>query len=367
MSVAGGGARILVVEGGWQRGALAATRALGAAGHHVSIASAERGHAARSRWARRWLRIPDVSSHALPDALGEVVRRGAFDVVFAGDDEHLLLLSEHRDRLSPARFPYVDHEDVLRALDKVSLYDAAARAGLAVPETQVVRPPAGERGWIAKERLYRPGASHVHHDPATIVAGSERDLVFQRVVPGGLLAVVVLLDASGIVRYAAAQQAEAVHPEPFGVSVRSRLVLPGPALLGAIRRLFAELRWIGVAELQFIAAEGREPQLIDLNGRFFGSLALSAGAGVDLPSAWVDVAFGRAPDLATARTGARYQWLEGDLRRAAASRQRLREIARSLWWAPGAVHSVWAANDPAPALRHAGALLSRAMRRAARR
>lgn len=359
--------RVLIVEGGWQRGTLTAARCLGRAGHWVGVAGAERGHAARSRYTAQWSPLPDVASPALVDAVAELVRRHSYDVVFAGDDEHLLALSQGREALAPAVFPYAPHDTVLRALDKVRLYDAARGCGLPVPETRVAPPPAGDGEWIVKERLYLPGSSHEHLSHADDADLAGRDVVHQRVIPGRLLAVVAFAAPGGELLYAAAQRADAVHPEPFGVSSRARVVPLVPALRAQVAALLRELGWWGLAELQFVEDAAGTAHLIDLNGRFFGSLALTAGAGVDLPSAWVATAFGEPPRVGEVRAGARYQWLEGDLRRAAAATRPLPEVLTALRSAPGAAHSVFASDDPRPALAFASLLGRRAVRRAVRR
>ena len=53
--------------------------------------------------------------------------------------------------------------------------------------------------------------------------------------------------------------------------------------------------WSGIFELQFI----RRPEgdyVIDLNTRFYGSLALAVGSGLNLPAIWVDLLLGRSRD-----------------------------------------------------------------------
>lgn len=364
--------RVLIVGNAWQRGTLAATRCLGRSGQHVSIASEVRGHAARSRYARQWFQTPAPDEpERLLDRVVALLAEDAHDVLFAGDDEHLLLLSEHRSRLEGVNFPYPPHGSILRGLDKVLLYDAAVRCGLTVPH--VASSPAAittDDEWISKPRMYRPGVSHSHVQVQGPVdgPGAEYDLIYQRVVDGALLAVVTLRGPDGRVIYLGAQRADAVFPEPFGVSVRARTVPVEPALADAVNRLLDELGWWGLAELQFIVPPSGTPHLIDLNGRFFGSLALTSAAGADLPSAWVAAATGQpVPADCRGRIGTRYQWLEGDLRRARAADAWTRENLRALRYALRATHSVWSPSDPRPALHHLAVLGRRGMRKATTR
>lgn len=358
-------ARVLIVGSAWQRGTLAATRSLAlGGGHAVVIASATRGHAARSRHCGRWHPVPPPDSSDHVAAVADVVAREGIDIVFAGDDEHLLTLSEHRHLLGRAQFPYPGHETVLRALDKISLYALAVQAGVAIAEVSREVPPATADQWIGKQRIYTPGAPHVHALGSASTAG-RGELVFQRVIHGDLLAVVTLMGPDGHLLYAGAQLADALYPEPFGVSARARIVPLDHGLEDAIARLLGLLGWWGLAELQFMTSEESPPALIDFNGRFFGSLQLTAAAGIDLPSAWVAAASGQAVQLGTPEPGVSYQWLEGDLRRAAASSHpRAREFWTALRHAPRSAHSLWSPQDPVPVGRHALDLAVRAMRKA---
>jgi hypothetical protein len=104
--------------------------------------------------------------------------------------------------------------------------------------------------------------------------------------------------------------------------------------------------------LQFLVAADGVPRLIDLNGRFYGSLALAVRAGANLPAVWAALATGRDVEPVTARSGVRYSWWEGDLRRAMLDRRGglVRDLAGTLGAGVGAVHSIGRWRDPAPAV-----------------
>jgi hypothetical protein len=356
---------VLIVEGGSQRGALAATRALGRAGHEVTVASGERAHAARSRWAARRVPIDAADSDRLVDGVERWVQQHRCDVVFAGDDESLLALSRHRQRLGGACFPYVAHEHVLRAVDKLTLHEAGQAAGIAVPETTLQR-PEDRREWIVKERLYSLGTSHDLQLAADAEARRGGRLVYQRVVDGDLHSVVVFVDDRGEVSILSTQRADAIYPELFGVSVRS-VVIESDPLEVATRALFTQLRWRGLAQLQFVMTANGVPHLIDFNGRFFGSLALTE-AHVPACAAWIELAMDRQPSpLGRVPTGARYQWLEGDLRRALGGSNRIASLRDAISWSPGATHSLIALADMKPAAGLLGDIGGRAVGRLRRR
>jgi predicted ATP-grasp superfamily ATP-dependent carboligase len=300
--------------------------------------------------------------------LREIVRTLGIDLVFAGDDEHLLVLSENREQLSDVTFPYPDHDVVLKALDKLTLYEAARQSGLSVPETRATPPSPLDSNWVVKSQIYRPGTEHEHRAGHDFTLHREQQPIFQRTVNGYLLAVVTLTAPDSQCLYIGAQRAEAIYPEPFGVSVRARMVALDHGLATQVQALIRQLGWWGLAELQFIVSPDGEAHLIDLNGRFFGSLALTTAAAGDLPSAWVMTTYGQTHEpLAPRRSATRYQWLEGDLRRISARNQRSAvEYWRTLRYAVGAVHSLWDASDPAPACFHSSRLMARALRKVVR-
>jgi hypothetical protein len=84
------------------------------------------------------------------------------------------------------------------------------------------------------------------------------------------------------------------------------------------------------------------------------SFQQSIAACPSLPDLWARVAAGRAIGARPAvRTGVRYQWLWGDLRRAVSEGRggRLADVLGCLAYARGATHGIWSPEDPWPALR----------------
>ena len=108
--------------------------------------------------------------------------------------------------------------------------------------------------------------------------------------------------------------------------------------------MLAEAGYWGLAQVQFIDTPDR-PELIDVNPRFYGSLALALAAGVNLPAVWHAVVTG-GPVTAPGRyrVGVTYRWLEAELMAALHGRPRL--IARR---APAPrTGAMWSRDDPRP-------------------
>jgi ATP-grasp in the biosynthetic pathway with Ter operon len=365
--------RVLIVEQGWSRGALAATRALAAAGWSVGVASAEgRGLARTSRWcARRHVIQPLQPVDAFVASVAALVHDHGYDVVFGAGEAEVLALSAGRAAI-PAIFPHAPHDVMLRALDKRELARAASAVGIAVPE--VISDEAICDEWtpvIVKARLHaRPdlagsppridtnlfvGRTAVRRRIAEIRAlGGEPELqMFHR---GPILAYSAVHAGSGVVADCL-QHASRIWPTDAGASCRAVTVPADEELVRRAAALFEALGWYGLAELQFIV-DGGTPRLIDLNGRFYGSLSLAVAAGANLPAVWAGLAVGEVPLGAApaapvrARPGVRYQWGSADLCRAVRERRGglVRDLADTARYAIGARHSVADLRDPAPAV-----------------
>ena len=374
--------RALIVESGIARGALAACRALSADEWIVGVGSPRRGGlAASSRRADRWHLVPGPDDEkGFVKAINAAVVVGGYEVVFGAGDAETLALSAARRKIR-SRVPYPPHEVVLRTLDKLKLTEAARKAGLGVALTVEASSEELRRFddlVVVKPRLHWvPGKGQTRTrveakvardrgEAARLVAAVEESggvALLQEVVSGGLLALSVLVDGRGDILAAVEQRADHLWPPASGVSVRAVTVRRDEDLVARVQTLLRTLGWTGLAQLQFIVPADDEPKLIDFNGRFYGSLGLAVAAGTNLPAMWARLATGRPViGSATARSGVRYQWLEGDLRRARIERRSgLRaDVIDCLSQAPRSVHSIWARDDPWPAVRYATRLLVRA-------
>ena len=365
--------RALIVEDGFQRGALAAARALSGAGWQVGIGSPQEGFASSSRSTSAWHRVPspEDGEGGFVAAVRKAVEAGGYEVVFGAGDGEVLALSAGREELG-AIFPYGPHEDVVRAFDKVELSEAAARSGLSVPGAAkpedapvVVKPrrttvhdPEGGPLRLRAQVAQTPDEARAQVEYLESV-GAEP--LVQEYVEGDLLAYVAVTDRDSRVVSAVQQRTEEIWPRESGGSIRARTEPVDDELAERVGALLADLRWFGIAQTQFQVAPGRDPVLIDFNGRFYGSMALVLAAGSNLPAVWAALATERVlPEVEAPRAGVRYHWLESDLRRAVNERSGL---VGSIGYAIGSRHGLWDAQDPGPAALHVRRLAGRALRR----
>jgi predicted ATP-grasp superfamily ATP-dependent carboligase len=148
-------------------------------------------------------------------------------------------------------------------------------------------------------------------------------------------------------------------PPSGGVSVyresiplHARLVEPGLRLLDA-------LDWQGVAMVECKREAGTDREVImEVNGRFWGSLQLAIDAGVDFPELLARCAAGEAvPASSHYRTGVRSRWFWGDVDhlylrlRDGGAGSPLRAVLDFLCVRPGRDREeIWRWRDPLPFL-----------------
>jgi len=84
-------------------------------------------------------------------------------------------------------------------------------------------------------------------------------------------------------------------------------------------RILKKLKWHGVAMVEFRFDErNKKPKLMEINGRFWGSLALATASGVDFPVLlYRMMTEGDVKPVFDYKTGVKCRWLSGDMYRLA--------------------------------------------------
>ncbi len=318
---------------------------------------------------------PEMSRAGFVEGVNAAIRADGYEVVFGAGDAEVLALSALRAEIE-AEIPYAEHPIVVRSHDKLELTRAAEAVGLSTPRTaeasehelgswsppflvkaSLHASPSGQGDTARLEaELFRDRATASGRAQEIRAAGSVPFL--QEVITGDLFACALVSDRDGSVIASTAQLAEGTWPPRVGATSRARTVELDPELRSAVRDLVGELGWFGLAHLQFMLPAAGEPRLIDLNGRFYGSLPLAVASGANLPAIWAALATGRTPPRAETRAGTTFQWLEGDFRRALSERRGglLADLWSSATYARGAAKAVWSVRDPAPMGKRLGRL-----------
>ena len=380
----------VLVTDGEQRSALAIVRSLGKAGHHVEVVSGTgRSLAGASRYARSDHAVPDPLAE--PDAFGAailaVVRERSIEALIPATEASLRVLLPLREQLDGVLLPFPDADTFARVSDKERILSTARDLGIAVPEQVTLQDRDPEAiGTLGLPLVLKPWVSVVREEGRARKLGvvHVRDLAEfenalrglpeaafpvlaqQRIVGPGVGIFLLRWNGRTVARFAHRRIRE--KPPSGGVSVyREGIEIPEEWFEQA-ERLLESADWSGVAMVEFKVdqASGR-PYLMEINGRFWGSLQLAVDSGVDFPRLLLEVARGEtAGELPAYRDGIRLRWEWGDLDHLLArlrrsdeqlhlppgSPSRLSAILRVMVpWRPGDRWEVLRPGDPMPFLR----------------
>lgn len=393
--------RVLVLDAD-QGSALAVVRSLGRRGLHVDVASHALGAiAARSRYALRALRYPDPLLHEqdFVDWLRAQMQRVAYAVVVPVTERSLVPLSKLYHAADRDRIAMAPAAALQQVLDKDLTMALAARLGVPVPRSIEVasladaRQASAQLGWPVVVKPARSvgvaGGKRVQLSVAYAFDATGLDAAVRHALRfGGVLLQeyfrgsgvgVELIADKGTIQHAF--QHRRLHEVPLtggGSSLRISEAVH-PALLSASRQLMQALGWHGVAMVEFkLDPASGDFRLIEINGRFWGSLPLAVAAGADFP-AWLFelMTTGQVGDHPPPRAGvvcrhlARdVDWLEHVLRRAAppalvtlpTGRQVLKDAL--LVFSPRHHFDIQSLRDPWPGLVDLWRLLSHQAQRA---
>ena len=372
--------RILITDGN-ERTALAAARSLVTDGHAVCVAAPTRwslAGASRGVRARPLAADPfrDPASYAA--AVGGLAREVGADLLLPMTDASVEALLEHRALLPPGvLLPFPRLETYRTASDKARVLTLAQACGYGAPETHVIATQADSEG-ILPDGAFFPAVVKPHRSvvtaggrrcklavaPVADAAACRRTLA---ALPAAAFPVLIQRHVEGVgegffaLRWGGRTIAMFAHrrlrekPPSGGVSVYRESIPLDEPLAGPGLRLLDALDWQGVAmiECKREAGTGRQV-LMEVNGRFWGSLQLAIDAGVDFPALLVRCAAGETcPEVRDYRVGIRSRWFWGDVDhlylRLRDSRARLRAVRDFLHIHPWRDRSeVWRWRDPAP-------------------
>ncbi len=277
---------------------------------------------------------------------------------------------------------------VQRVLDKSITLAMAAQAGVPVPVSMTIERASDLDAALEHMRfpiIAKPGdksrkTSHQFktrtfesaEELRTTFATQSRfgeGLLFQS-YHGGQGVGIELLIAKGELVTSFQHRRLSENPPSGGVAVVAIAEAVDPMLLDYSMRLMRALEWEGVAMVEFRHdRETGETALMEVNGRFWGSLPLNTIAGVDFPLYAWQLSQGKIPSPpASYPLGLRMRWTAGSLERAghafaeraedriafgAAFRQLLTDFA------PAVKSAMWSWSDPLPAIQEVAHVLTR--------
>lgn len=332
--------RILVLDGN-QNSAVACVRSLTRAGHSVWVGSScPVAKAGWSRACRGTFRYPgrEQDVDAFVRCIAAEVSCESGTLVLPMSDKTLLPLSSHRAVIFEAggRLVMPPHETVLRAGDKLQMMQLAKSLGIVVPQSTlftdsmqaakqsnlltypvVLKARASEEVSTAG-RLVKTGAPVYARNPAEFISAFGRlrergaAILVQEFVRGTGAGYFALLRQGELRAEFAHRRVRDVCPTGSGSAVRVSAKLD-PRLREAGLAILRALGWHGVAMVEFRIRPDGIPVFLEVNGRFWNSLALATNAGVDFPALLAHmVQDGDVNGPVTYRSNVRCRWLLGD-------------------------------------------------------
>ena len=331
---------ILILDGN-QRSALATTRSLGRHGLNLFVGDVTRvSLAGSSRYCRTQMRLPDPSDSTdlFIKELAAAITRHHIDVVMPMTDISTATILEYRSDLSQIRLPCPSLESYQAASNKFELFRHAQALGIPVPHTIFVDNDSEfEPATIDLEYplIIKPAHSHYLSGKqwisTQVQVAYSRDELIQLVNRSSWLQDKPFMVQQFISGHGAGLFALYNHGQPVvqfyhqrirekppggGVSVLSESIPVNEDMRQIADSLLTDLRWHGPAMVEFKVAENGTPYLMEINGRFWGSLQLAIDAGVDFPYLAYLIATGQdIPQVPDYKIGVRNRWLLGDLDR----------------------------------------------------
>jgi predicted ATP-grasp superfamily ATP-dependent carboligase len=327
---------VLVTDGD-ARAALAVTRSLGRLGHEVIVGGRTTPSLAQvSRYCAAPVVYPDpvVASEDFLDALARIVHERTIDALIPIADITTFLVTRHRARFGPAcAVPFAPADTIERAADKIGILRLAERLGVPVPRTVVVS-GAGDvpaslmypvvikprqsrvrtpQGWKSSSVSHADSRDELMKDLRARPAHEFPVMLQARVVGPGVGVFACYHEGKPVALFSHRRLRE--KPPWGGVSVLCESVPLPVAATEYATRLLDALEWHGVAMVEFKHDVADDlPKLMEINGRFWGSLQLAVDSGVDFPAILLQtVAPGSFGPLPTYRTGVRSRWFWGDV------------------------------------------------------
>lgn len=276
---------------------------------------------------------PDKDPERFIEWLIYQARQGVFQVLFAIDERTLDVVTKYRQELSPFMvLTMVDHKTYSLARDKANTMALAESLGIPCPRTALIsddqaleeiidhwdfpviikpRTSSGSRGLMRVDSPedFKAGYHKINAEyPAPMVQ--------EFIPPGGeTYGVEVLLNGESQPRATFVHHRLREYPISGGPStLRESVAAPELKELGV--RLLQAMGWQGVAMVEFKTdpRDGRA-KLMEVNPKFWGSIALPIAAGVDFPFLLYRIALeGDIAPSNSYRIGVLCRWLlPGDL------------------------------------------------------
>jgi predicted ATP-grasp superfamily ATP-dependent carboligase len=330
---------ILVTDGN-SRATLAITRSLGKAGYRVFVAShSPKSLAGYSKYCFKSLTYPnpELSVRHFVESISSIVEENSIDVLLPVSDITTITIAGHRNLFEPeCQLPFPDSAILKQAADKANLIEVAKRLGVPIPPSirinskeeidrymdevifPVVIKPSKSRiqtdnGWLSTSVDYAHSISELESKLKSIPDPVYPILLQGRIEGPGTGVFYCFQHGQPVAVFCHRRLRE--KPPSGGVSVLRESVKPNSLAKEYGEKLLKEIHWHGVAMVEFkINEKDQVPYLMEVNGRFWGSLQLAIDSGVDFPKLLLETITNNSiKPVLNYKIGIQSRWLCGDL------------------------------------------------------
>ncbi len=295
--------RVFITDGYWRK-TVAAVRALGRMGLRVTVGeSTYLAPALFSRYCYRRVRTPSpvLQPSQYLDFLEDYLDHHPHHVLMPLEEDTLLLLAQNRERFAgKTQLPFATYQHLLLARDKLKVLRRAEALGIPIPRTYEIT-TIEEARTIGRHVEYpvvvKPrvgsGSAGVYYvtEPSRLPVALEGvfcsghlPLLQERLpLDGAGIGASFLLDQDHQVRASFIHRRIREYPVQGGPSTLRESIIHNQAKLDGAR-LLQSLHLTGVAMVEFkVDSRDGKAKLLEVNPRFWGSLALAINAGVNFP------------------------------------------------------------------------------------
>lgn len=301
----------VLVTDGENRSALAVTRSLGRQGCKVWVTSREKKSiSASSRYCFRSLVVPDpqVDTVGYTRAIKGLISSEDISVVFPMTEQSVYCLNGIRQELGEVVLACAPRDMMDDVSDKSRLFKLAEQLQVPIPDTVYISDNkvdyASKRNAIGPYPVVvKPAFSKLRMNGRILSAGvmyasnrDELDLLYDTkeiLRYPSLIQELIIGEGTGLFtlfngnRHLAlfAHRRLLEKPPSGGVSVLSESVKPDEGMLESAGKLLTAVGWKGIAMVEF-KRDSRDgtAKLMEINGRFWGSLQLAIASGVNFPA-----------------------------------------------------------------------------------
>lgn len=315
---------ILITTAEW-KSALTCMRSLGKRGHRISLIGSEPyTPALYSKFCKERIISPkEKDKNQYLQFINQLVKSKKYDLFVPISDLCVEYFSEAREELSKyTRIILPSKEAIEIGRNKDKTYGFALKNGIPIPETYfpnnllqveiisncisfpcVVKKPKGSGG---------RGNYYINDKKSLICLFKNLDIdsswpVIQEFIEGQCFGFVAVCDNGKIINFFMHEKLRQ-YPETGGVTLYGKSCYK-QQIFDLANLLISKFSWNGPISFDFFITTNHKCVLLEINPRFSGVTEFANRCGIDLPSIFLDMAFGKThiPDRKSYRNGLRYR------------------------------------------------------------